>query len=86
MSSIFFFSFFQYFFSFINRGKHLKNETQFNEYKAKLIEENFYAGDHPFFCEDSPFYLSTDDELIKPVINNAIRFDPSIENFVSHSI
>ena len=58
----------------------MKNEAQFNEYKAKLTEENFFAGDHPFFCEDSPFYLSTDDETIKTVTNNTVKFD-SDDNF-----
>ena len=52
------------------RGKHLKNEGQFNEFKAKLIEEAFYAGDHPFFCEESPFYLNSEEESVKAVGKN----------------
>lgn len=64
------------------RGKHLKNEAQFQEFKAKLIEESLYAGDHPFFCEDSPFYLSTEEGFIKEVPRNLARFDATMDNFI----
>lgn len=69
-----------FFFDF--RGKHLKNEAQFQEFKAKLIEENLYAGDHPFFCEDSPFYLSTDDGFLKEVPKQLGGFDGAMDNFI----
>lgn len=68
------------------RGKHLKNEGQFNEFKAKLIEEGFYAGDHPFFCEESPFYLNNEEESVKMVPNNQMKVEFSNENFNFYSL
>lgn len=44
--------------------KHIKNEKKFEEIKKKLIDDNFYGNDHPFFCEESSFYLNTEEDFL----------------------
>ncbi len=34
-----------------------------------LKRQGLYANDYPFFCENSPFYMYTDDAILKPVNN-----------------
>eukprot|EP01016_Furgasonia_blochmanni_P028519 TRINITY_DN2999_c0_g1_i1.p1 TRINITY_DN2999_c0_g1~~TRINITY_DN2999_c0_g1_i1.p1 ORF type:complete len:191 (+),score=47.10 TRINITY_DN2999_c0_g1_i1:116-688(+) len=51
----------------MDEAKHLRSPDQFDDFKKKLMENNLYSGDHPFFMENSPFFLSTDDTIIKRV-------------------
>eukprot|EP01017_Pseudomicrothorax_dubius_P033781 TRINITY_DN4556_c0_g1_i4.p1 TRINITY_DN4556_c0_g1~~TRINITY_DN4556_c0_g1_i4.p1 ORF type:complete len:186 (+),score=55.97 TRINITY_DN4556_c0_g1_i4:127-684(+) len=51
----------------MNEAKHLKNEEQTKAFLEKLKEIEFYAAEHPFFNEKTPYFLSLDDAPIKRV-------------------
>jgi hypothetical protein len=45
----------------------VKNFDELNEIINKIKKENLYAQEHPFFNEASPFYLQSDDQIIREV-------------------
>lgn len=51
----------------MNRIKDIKSQEEITEIIAKLKKDNFYSYEYPFFCDNSPFYLQTDDQFIRQV-------------------